>query len=81
VLPVVEPSAFHLAFIQRKTQWLNEVQRRACSEAGATGVPGVPVNFWMNEDDVDSHPFYLTIAGPLSPTVDDRKNSSTRRSR
>src|SRR5947209_7486570 len=52
VFPVVESSAFHLAFIEREAEWLDEVQRGAGSEARSTRIPGVPVNLRVHEDDV-----------------------------
>src|SRR5207302_7666711 len=52
VFPVVESRAFHLAFVEREAEWLDEVQGGAGSEARSARVPGVPVNLWMHENDV-----------------------------
>ena len=45
--PVVEPGPLHLAFIERKAKWFDEVQNSAGGEAGTACVSGVPVNFGM----------------------------------
>ena len=52
MFPVVEPSPLHLAFLERKAKWFNEVQNSARGQAGPACVSGVPVNFGMHEYDV-----------------------------
>ena len=55
MFPVIEAGALHLALIEREAEWLDEVQRRAGSEARASRVAGVPMNFGVNEHNVRRH--------------------------
>ena len=55
MLPVVQPRALHLALVEGEAQWLDEVQRGASGEAGASGVTGIPMNFGTDEHDVNGH--------------------------
>ena len=52
VLPIVEAGALHLPFLEREAERLDEMQGGAGGEARTAGVPGVPVNLWMDEYDV-----------------------------
>ena len=52
VLPVVQARSPDLAFIERKTERLDEMQCRARGEATAARIAGVPVNFRVDENDV-----------------------------
>ena len=53
MLPVVEARAPHLAFVQRESERLDEVQRRAGSETRAACVARIPMNLRMDKDNVD----------------------------
>ena len=61
MFPVVEAGSLHLAFIQRKPEWFDEVQHGAGSEACAARVSGVPVNFGMYKYDVRCHEYILAF--------------------
>ena len=53
MLPVVEPRAFDLALVERKTEWLDEMQRGADGQTRAAGVAGIPMDLGVYEDDVN----------------------------
>ncbi len=55
MLPVIEAGAAYFAFIERKAEGLDEVERGAGGETASSGIAGVPVNFRMDEDDVQGH--------------------------
>lgn len=55
VFPVVEASALDFAFVEGEAEWFDEVEGSAGGEAGAAGVAGVPVDFGVEEDDVEGH--------------------------
>ena len=52
VFPVVQARTPYLAVVEREAERLDEMQRSARGQAGPTGVPGVPVNLRVDEDDV-----------------------------
>ena len=53
MFPVVQAGAPNLLFIERESERLDEVQRGAGGQATAAGVTGIPMNFRMDEDDVN----------------------------
>jgi hypothetical protein len=55
VLPVVETGTSHLPFVERESERLDEVQRGASGQTRAPGIAGVPVNFGVDENDVEGH--------------------------
>jgi len=55
VLPIVEAGALHLTFVQRKAEWLDEMQGGAGGQARTPSIPGIPVDLWMHEHDVCGH--------------------------
>jgi len=64
VLPVVQPGTFDLPLVERKPERFDEMKRRTGREARATGVAGVPVDFGMDEDDVDQSELRWAIVAP-----------------
>ena len=64
MLPVVQPGTFDLTLVERKPQRFDEMKRRTGREARAAGVAGVPVDFGMDEDDVDQPELRLAIVAP-----------------
>ena len=50
--PVVEPGPAHLALVQGEAEGLDEVELGARSQAGASGVAGVPVDLGLHEHNV-----------------------------
>src|SRR5690242_3423570 len=60
VLPVVEPRALYFLVIEREAEGSDEMEGRSGGEAGSARVAGVPVNFRMDERDVDRHSAYNT---------------------
>jgi len=52
MLPVVQPRAFQLALVEREAEGLDQMKRCTGGEAGTPGIARVPMNFRMNEDDV-----------------------------
>ena len=53
MLPVIESGAFDLAFVERESERLDEVQSGPGCKAGAAGVTGIPVDLGVDEDDVN----------------------------
>jgi hypothetical protein len=49
MLPVVQARALEVALGQRKSEWLDKVQRGSRRQTGSTGVPGIPVDFRVNQ--------------------------------
>src|SRR5262245_7338063 len=83
VLPVVEPRSFDFTFVEREAERLDEVQGRVDSQAGTTGVPGVPVNLRMDEDDVYQieQKRRLAVGRPSPNNSRPRRHESTKNSR
>ena len=54
MLPVIQSRALDFALVEREAEWFDEMQRRAGREAGASRVTGIPVDFGVNENDVNS---------------------------
>jgi hypothetical protein len=63
MLPVVETGALDLFLVEREAERLNQMQRGAGRQAGATDVAGVPVDFRMHENDVDAQAANISAAG------------------
>ena len=52
MFPVIEAGALHLAFVEREAEWLDQVQRGAGGEAGATGVARVAGDLGRHQHDL-----------------------------
>src|SRR5262249_53349996 len=76
VLPVVETRALHLTLIEREAERLDEMQRGAGGEAGATCGARVPVNPWMDEDDVNAHRARMLGYGSFGFSPESLSNTS-----
>ena len=55
MLPIVEARTTHLAFVERESERLDQVQRCTSGEAGPTGIAGVPVDLGVDQRDVDGY--------------------------
>lgn len=63
-LPIVEPGPLELPLVERKPQRLDEVKLRSGGETGPSGIAGVPVDFWLNQNDVErAHGPILATSG------------------
>ena len=52
VLPVVESGATDFSVMERKSERLDEMQLGSRGETGPPDVPGVPVDFGIDQNDV-----------------------------
>src|SRR5262245_13183578 len=64
VLPVVETGAPDLALVEREAKRLDQVKGRPGRKTGSSRVAGVPMNFGMDENDVDGHST-ITFGGAM----------------
>jgi hypothetical protein len=53
VFPVVETGSLHLPVVEREAERPDEVKGGTDRKAGAAGVAGVPMDFRVDEDDVN----------------------------
>lgn len=66
MFPVVEAGALDLLLVERKPERLNQMQGGASRQAGAADIAGVPVDFGMDENDVDAQAANISAAGSLA---------------
>jgi hypothetical protein len=52
IFPVVKSGSFHLTTFKRKPQGSDEVQIGTGSQTGSSDIPGIPVDFRLNQDNV-----------------------------
>lgn len=69
MFPIVESGAFYFTVIEGEAEWLNEMQCCAGGEAGTSDVPCVPMNFGVDEDDVNGQRKYSDVKAPDSSLV------------
>lgn len=53
VFPVIKSRTFDLLVVEREAERLDQVECCAGSETGAAGITGIPVDFGMDQYDVD----------------------------
>lgn len=54
VVPVIEAGALDLFFVKRKAQRLDQMKGCPGRQASPADIAGIPMDLWMNKDDVDA---------------------------
>jgi hypothetical protein len=70
-LVVIEPRTPHTRLVERKTEWMHEVQRRAHVGAQADYIAGIRRDLWVKQDDVEHRAASVALRTALADNCSD----------